>query len=254
MRAYMARGLFVGLLAGIAAFAFAQLVGEPEIDAAIAVEEAAIARSGEAAEDPLVTRSVQKTIGLGTGAVVAGVALGGLFALAFGVARYRVTHARARTAAMLVALAAFVTIDLVPFLKYPANPPAVGDPDTIGRRTALYMLLIVFAVLSAILAAVVHRRAVTRVSKWDANLIAVATFTALIAAGYVLMPGVDEVVPGFPASLLWRFRVASLGMNAVLWATIGLAFGALTERAESRVYAGGANAVSGTLSSRETTS
>jgi len=43
----------------------------------------------------------------------------------------------------LLALAAFITIALVPMLKYPANPPAVGNPDTIGPRTGLYLSMLV---------------------------------------------------------------------------------------------------------------
>ena len=35
----------------------------------------------------------------------------------------------------------------------------------------------------------------------------------------------------FPASVLWRFRLASLGTQLVLWLGMGLIFGALTERA-----------------------
>jgi predicted cobalt transporter CbtA len=51
-----------------------------------------------------------------------------------------------------------------------------------------------------------------------------------VALAYVALPGVDEVAGGFPATLLWRFRLASLGTQAVLWTTMGLLFGALTER------------------------
>ena len=65
-----------------------------------------------------------------------GLALGGLFALAFAFAYGRVARASPRATALWLAAAAFVVVYLVPFLKYPANPPAVGDPDTIGRRTA----------------------------------------------------------------------------------------------------------------------
>jgi predicted cobalt transporter CbtA len=46
---------------------------------------------------------------------------------------------------------------------------------------------------------------------------------------YVL-PAVDEVPAGFPVTLMWRFRVASLGIQAVMWATLGILFGWLTER------------------------
>src|SRR5437764_909537 len=44
------------------------------------------------------------------------------------------------------------------------------------------------------------------------------------------LPAVNEVPKDFPAVVLWRFRLASLGTQAVLWAALGLVFGALTER------------------------
>jgi predicted cobalt transporter CbtA len=74
------------------------------------------------------------------------------------------------------------------------------------------------------------RRAAPGYGNWNATLLAVGGFLALVVLAYVALPGIDEVGPGFPAILLWRFRLASLGTQAVLWTTLGLLFGALTER------------------------
>src|SRR5437588_264847 len=63
--------------------------------------------------------------------------------------------------------------------------------------------------------------------------IAVAGVVALVVLSYVVTPGVDEVPAVFPATLLWKFRMASIGTQAVLWGTLGVPFGALTERHES---------------------
>ena len=46
----------------------------------------------------------------------------------------------------------------------------------------------------------------------------------------LILPDVQEVPDQFPAVVLWRFRIANLGMQATLWAAIGLLFGYLTER------------------------
>ena len=54
--------------------------------------------------------------------------------------------------------AALVCIAVVPFFKYPANPPGVGDPDTVGRRTVLYLALIAVALAADGLAVAVRRR------------------------------------------------------------------------------------------------
>jgi predicted cobalt transporter CbtA len=39
-----------------------------------------------------------------------------------------------------------------------------------------------------------------------------------------------ETPSDFPAVVLYRFRIANMGIEAVLWATMGLLFGYLTER------------------------
>jgi predicted cobalt transporter CbtA len=61
-------------------------------------------------------------------------------------------------------------------------------------------------------------------------LLAAAAFIVLVTIGCLALPGVNEVPKDFPAVVLWRFRLASLGTQAVLWAALGLVFGALTER------------------------
>lgn len=227
------RGMLVGLIAGLCAVAFARVVAEPQIARAEHFEHQLDLQRGTAIDKPLVSRDVQDTVGLGAGVAVAGVALGGLYGLAFAATYRRLFRAGARATAVIVAGVAFVAVVLVPFLKYPANPPSIGNPDTIGRRTTLYFLLIAVGLLSMALAVMVQRRCATRFGGWNASLLGAATLVAIVVLSYVVMPGVDEVPAGFPATVLWRFRLASLGTEVVLWATLGLAFGALTRRHES---------------------
>jgi hypothetical protein len=79
----LVRGMLVGILAGLLSSGFAWLVGEPQIDHAIAFEEHMRQLTGDTPEPELVSRAVQSTIGLLTGLVVYGCAFGGIFALAF---------------------------------------------------------------------------------------------------------------------------------------------------------------------------
>jgi predicted cobalt transporter CbtA len=234
-RTYLVRGMLVGLLASIAAFGFAQVFGEPQIRKAIEIEEQAAADDGHGhTDDPTVSRDAQATVGLGTGLIVAGAAVGGLFGLVFAFAHNRLTRRSARATAAAIAAAGFVAVYLVPWLKYPPNPPAVGDPDTIGRRTALFMLLVVMTILATVLANVVRERLKPRLGGWNAGIAAIACFVVIVGLVFVVMPGSNEVPDSFPSIVLWRFRLASLGTGLLLWAVIGLGFGALTERAERR--------------------
>jgi hypothetical protein len=224
------RGMLVGVVAGLLAFGFAQIFGEPQIEHAIAFEEQMAHSHGGASEPALVSRATQAGLGLFVGIIVYGAALGGLFSLAFAFVYGRLGRLGPRTTSALLALAAYVAIVLVPNLKYPANPPSVGSPDTIGLRTGLFFLMLLVSVAALVLAAVAARRLSARFGAWDGTLLAGAAFLVVIGVVQVALPEVNEVPEKFSAVVLWHFRIASLGIQAVLWTTIGLLFGALTER------------------------
>lgn len=230
VRTLLVRGLLVGVLAGLLVSAFAWVFSEPLIDRAIGFEDHLHAATAEAPEPELVSRAVQSTIGLLTGVVVYSSALGGIFALVFAYAQGRLGRMGPRGTAAILAAAAFVVLFLVPQLKYPANPPSIGDPDTIRQRTALYFMMIAWSVMAAVAALLIAGRLLQRLGIWNASLLGGLLY--IVAAGLVigLLPSVDEVPEDFPATLLWQFRVVSLGGHVVLLGTLGLVFGALTER------------------------
>lgn len=230
VRALLVRGMLVGLAAGLLAFAFAYAFGEPQVQAAIDFEEHLAAVAHEPAAAGEVSRGVQRTVGLLTGLLLMGVALGGLFALLFAWAYGRIGPLRARATAALLALGAFVAVTLVPFTKYPANPPTVGNPDTIDRRTVLFVAMICISLLALVAAARIRRQLLGRLGTWNATIVAGLAFVAVVAVAELLLPAVHETPPGFPADVLYRFRLASLGINAVFWTAIGLGFGLLAER------------------------
>ena len=233
-RTLLIRGMLVGLVAGVLAIIFAKIFGEPEVNLAIAFENAQNTAAGEPPDTELVSRAVQTTLGLATAVSAYAVAYGGVFALAFAFASGRIGRFGPRATAGLLALAGFVTVQLVPFVKYPANPPSVGQPDTLGHRTALYFVMIAISVLLGFAALSVGRQLAPRFGSWNASLMAIGAFVAAVAVAQLLLPDVSEVPVNFPAVVLWRFRLAALGTQVVLWATFGLLFGALTERSLHR--------------------
>ena len=230
MRTLLLRGMFVGLVAGLLGVLFAHTFGEPQVDKAIAFESQQATATGGEPAPLLVSRDIQTTAGLGVGGVVYGVAFGGIFAIAFAIANGRLSRFGARATAGLLGTAGLIAIYVVPNIKYPANPPSIGHPDTIGKRTALYFTLILGSVVLAVAAALLGRQLAPRVGNWNATTMAVVGY---IVAAYVfalLMPGINEVPKAFSATLLWRFRIAALGTQVVLWSTMSLLFGFLTER------------------------
>lgn len=227
--ALLLRGMLVGLFAGLLAFGFAKTFGEPQVDVAIGFETHMDQMRGDAPEPMLVSRDVQASWGLFTGVMVFAAALGGLFALVFAFLLGRVGLGP-RPLAALLALAAFLTLVVFPDLKYPANPPAIGNPDTIGHRTALYFGFLVISIAATSLSVFAALRLSQRWGTWNAAIAGGAVLAAVLALAMILLPDVNEVPTAFPAVTLWRFRIAALGLQAVIWLSIGLAFGWLTER------------------------
>jgi len=227
----LTRGMVAGLIAAVFAFVVAYLVGEGPVDSAIDLESAARATAGFPAEPAEVSRTVQSTLGLAVAAVIYGTAVGGLFAIAYAFALGRLGNLSERATALVVALGGFLTVFLLPFLKYPANPPAVGSAETIDRRTGLYLLMVLITVLSGIGAAILARQLEPKLGGWNGTVVAVAVAGLVVLGAAWIMPNVDEVGRDFPATTLWSFRMASIETQFVLWAVLGIAFSALTARA-----------------------
>lgn len=244
--ALLLRGMLIGSVAGLLCFGFLKAVGEPQVERAITFEthlDEAKARAAAQAliekglpvpkEEPgpeLVSRRVQAGIGLFTGVVIYNIAFGGLFALAFALAYGRMGNFEPRTTAAVLAALGLVAVYIVPSLKYPANPPSVGDPATIGMRTALYFAMIAISLAAMIAAGMLRLRLLARHGAWNAFLIAAGAYLIVVVVVALVLPPINEVPADFPAVVLWRFRIASLGAQVIMWMTLGLFFGAAAER------------------------
>jgi lysylphosphatidylglycerol synthetase-like protein (DUF2156 family) len=182
------RGLLAGLFAGLLAGAFAYLAGEPHVEAAIAIEEAATP-AGETTEEPLVDRATQRAVGLPLATGLIGLALGGILAT------------------------------------------AVGDPGTINQRTAAWLAVVALG-LVAVWAGTLAAR--TQTHQWRRATAGTAGFLAVVTIAYTLLPTFTEVPGDFPATLLWDFRISSLGTQTVLWTVLGITFAALLTRLATR--------------------
>jgi len=244
------RGLIAGVLAGLLAGTVAFVIGEPHIESAIALEEAAAEaysgghEHGAVAEeshghahgdDALVGRTGQKA-GLFLATILAGSALGALYASVLHFAR-RHSEMPGWKLALSGAAAAWLAIEAVPFLKYPANPPAVGDPDTVGQRTLLWLAAVVLGLVAITVAVVVAKAFAAQELRTVRIAGTVIAFLGVVGLGYLVLPTIDEVGEDFPATLLWDFRVASFSVQLTLWATMGIVFAYLTERTSRRVPA-----------------
>jgi len=231
LRGVIALALVVGFVAGLASALLLTVTGEPLVRAAIAIE-AARGAGGAEHEPELVTRSVQSGAGLFAAMGLAGTAFGLLLALAFWGLRHVQPPPFRR--ALWAGAILFGSITLAPWLKYPPNPPGVSDPDTLGPRQGLYVSLIALSLalclVAAALAGLLQRRG------WPgprrAAAVGAATVLAFGIALALLPPAPDPV--DAPATLIWRFRLASLGGNALLWALLSAGFGLVVAEVGSR--------------------
>jgi predicted cobalt transporter CbtA len=260
------RGVIAGAVAGLLAFVFARIFAEPQIakaidyesgrDAAQAALDKAAGVTPEAAGPDIFSRTIQANVGIGVGMVFFGIAMGALFAVAYTICLGRVGKLRPRNLALLVALSGFLGMYFVPFLKYPANPPSIGHPDTIKDRGNLYLAMVACSVLFLIGAVWLGKRLQPRFGNWNATLLGAGAYIVGIGIVMALLPQLGElavnvqqyghhatetplpltnskgtiVYPGFPANVLFSFRFYSVAAQGLLWATVGLVFGPLAER------------------------
>lgn len=266
VRTLVLRGVAAGALAGLIAFVFARIFAEPVIQAAIDYEgqrdevqaklEAAAGIPAGPEEAELFSRTLQGNLGIGLGMLLFGAGLGALFAVAFCLFWGRVGRLGPRPLVMLLALGGFVTVYLVPFVKYPANPPAVGNHETIQARAGLYLIMVLGSVIAALFAVWLGRRLVERLGRWNATLAGILGFLVLTGLLMVVLPSFGELASdvaqygphatetpreirdshgaillgGFDADSLYEFRLYSVGAALLLWAVLGLVFAPVAER------------------------
>ena len=264
------RGALSGFIAGMLAFVVAKIFAEPQINKAIAYEsgrDAVLDRLNRAAgrtvapEGPeIVSRHVQSTVGLATGLIGFGTAMGALIAVAYVVLHGRF-DLRPRTLALLITAFGFLGVFLLPFVKYPANPPAIGHEFTIVTRGHLYLTMVASSLVLLGLATYLGHRLHRRFGVFNASLLAAGAFLVPFCVLLGVLPSLGHlaanvahqhqfgyaragtetpqpitdatgtiVYPGFPADVLWKFRWYSIINQLLIWSATGLMFGYLLER------------------------
>ena len=187
------RGALSGFAAGVLGFIFARIFAEPLINKALDYEsgrDAALAPLNHAAGRPVApdgpeifSRTVQSTIGVATGIIAFSTAMGALIAVAYLVLHGRFSI-RPRNLVWLIAGFGFLGVYLLPFAKYPANPPAIGHSFTIHTRGTLYLTMVAGSLILLGLAAWLARRLAPRIGMAGAVVLAAVAF--LVAYGVLI--------------------------------------------------------------------
>ena len=227
---FVAITLCSGVIAGII-LAFLNLgIVEPYIDKAIGLEVAKQASSGKKVNmAELIDYRYWQKAGAFAGGAIYGAGLASLFGVIFIFARNKLPGKNNKRKALLLAAVMWFVLYFVVALKYPANPPAVGDPETIYYREALYVGYIMISGFAALGLAVTWNRIPINSKKIVIPLI----YAAIMVTAYLVMPPNPDKIE-IPMDLIQTFRILSALTIGVFWAILGIVFGSLWDKFLSR--------------------
>jgi hypothetical protein len=212
------RGALSGAIAGILGFAFARIFAEPVIDRAIAYESgrddilAALNKAAGRVVAPdgpeIFSRTIQSTIGIATGIIAFSAAMGALVAVAYLVLHGRF-NIRPRNLAWMIAGFGFLGVYLLPFVKYPANPPAIGHTFTITTRGQLYLATVACSLILLGLAVYLARKLAPRFGVLGAVLISAVAFLVVYGVLIGLLPSLGNLPANVAATSQFGYARAA---------------------------------------------
>ncbi|HEY6498955.1 MAG TPA: CbtA family protein [Streptosporangiaceae bacterium] len=196
------RGALAGVVAGVLGFIFARIFAEPVINKAIDYEsgrDSWLALLNKAAGRPVApdgpeifSRTIQSTVGVATGIIAFSAAMGALIAVAYLVLHGRF-NIRPRNLVWMLAAFGFAGVYLLPFVKYPANPPAIGHTFTITTRAQLYLTMVAGSLVLLGLAVWLARRLMPRFGMTGAVVLSAVAFLVVYGALIGLLPSLGNL-------------------------------------------------------------
>jgi predicted cobalt transporter CbtA len=225
--------LLSGAIAGTILGAINQVLVEPYIDRAISIETQNVIKEGQVVDSVELQnyRLWQKGGEIVAGTIL-GMSLGALYGIVFVYSRSLLlphSNSNIRKALILAGIMWFVLF-LVPALKYPANPPAVGDPETIYYRESLFIGILAISGFSALGLALIYRKlgSVASINKNRIIVIPLIYSAIIVGAFFIFPPNPDEIT--VPMELVQGFRIASAFTMSIFWGLLGLILGAFWDR------------------------
>jgi hypothetical protein len=219
--------LFSGALAGLSHGLVNLMIVEPFLDSAISIENQNLFKSGEEKDTPefwanYYSYRVWQKGGEVLAGTILGTAMGALFGIVFGLARHVLPSKNFVKKALVLSLIMWAALYVIPFAKYPANPPTVGDPETIVLRQTMYVVFVAISGLGALGFYQIYKR----IGK---KTVAFVGYAALICTTYFLMPqNPDPVI--IDDGLLLGFRLTSMVGMSVFWTVVALVLGTLWQK------------------------
>jgi predicted cobalt transporter CbtA len=225
--AFITITLLAGAIAGTILGAMNQVAVEPFIEHAIELEMQNTAQSGQIINPAefAAYRLWQRGGEIVAGTVL-GLSIGSLFGIVFAYARSSVPGSNNKKKGLIVAGIMWFALFLMPVLKYPANPPAVGDPETIYYRQFLYLTFLAISGFSALGLAFLYRKMGFLHTK---KAIIPVAYAAIMAGAYLAMPANPDPLNA-PMDLVIGFRITSAITISLFWGLLGVIFGAFWDK------------------------
>ena len=219
---FIAITLLSGAISGTLLALLNQPIVEPYIERAIAIENENAIASGKMFDptEYAIYRAWQQGGQIAAGTVL-GTALGSLFGVVFAYARDSIPGSSNKRKALLLAGVMWLVLFLIPALKYPGNPPAVGNPETIYYRETLYIAFLAISGFSALGLAFLYRKLGGLQSK---KVLIPALYGAIIVSAYLALPANPDQITA-PMDLVMGFRIASALTMSVFWGLLGISLG-----------------------------
>jgi predicted cobalt transporter CbtA len=224
---FIAITLLAGAIAGTILGVINQVVVEPYIEHAIEIEMQNTAQSDQAVNPAEFTayRFWQKGGEIVAGTIL-GLSIGSLFGIVFAYTHSSIPGSDNKKKALIVAGIMWFVLFLIPALKYPANPPAVGDPETIYYRQSLYVAFLAISGFSALGLTFLYGKMRALNTK---KAIIPAVYTAIIAGAYFAMPANPDPINA-PIDLVIGFRITSAITISMFWGLLGIIFGTFWDK------------------------
>ena len=221
--------LFSGAIAGTILGLINQLLVEPYIDQAIEIEVQNTVASGEPANmDELVQYRLWQKGGEIVAGTILGILVSALFGIVFVYSRDSLPGSNNKKKGLILAGIMFSVLFLIPALKYPGNPPAVGDPETVVYRQSLYIGMLAISGFSALALALLYRATKHEESK---KVIISIIYAAIIAIAFIILPSNPDDIT-IPMDLVMNFRIVSTLTMGIFWGILGITLGSFWDKAK----------------------
>ena len=250
MRNILPLALVMGLIAGLLVGGFMNVFNVPVMEWAIELEGAAAAAEAPAGEEEeevagfyafLGSLGMQR-IGMTLGLAVLGVIYGAIFTGLYHIVRQAFPGWNVWAWALVGGVVCFWSVSLFTQLKYPLNPPGIGEDASLLARQGFQFLFILLSLLAAVAAGFIirylHESGSEGAQRFWGYAGAAVAYVVVAVVIFLAIPGNPDPIPEWvPDGLVIMFRTFTILGHLLLWMTIALGVSGYTRYKERGVTA-----------------